>query len=93
VDNAARAIKGSGTVTVTAGRTGSAAVFSVSDTGSGIRRAHLSHIYERFFRGSGAGIGMGLSIVKALVDASGGKIEVRTEAGKGTTFTVQLPEA
>jgi len=92
-DNAARSIKGSGTVKVTAGRSGSAVVFSVSDTGSGIRRAHLSHIYERFFRGTGSGIGMGLSIVKALVDSAGGKIEVQTEAGKGTTFTVQLPEA
>lgn len=90
-DNAARSLQGSGSVTLTAGRAGMLMVFSVKDTGAGIRRAHLPHIYERFFRGTGSGIGMGLSIVKALVDARGGKIEVRTDAGKGTTFTVQLP--
>jgi signal transduction histidine kinase len=66
-------------------------VFSVRDTGTGIRRDHLSHIYEHFFRGAGSGIGIGLSIVKELVDASGGKIEVQTEVGKGTTVTVKVP--
>lgn len=90
-DNAARSIKGSGSVTLTAGRRGGQMVFTVKDTGTGIRRAHLSHIYERFFRGTGTGIGMGLAIVKALVDARGGKIEVQTEVGKGTTFTISLP--
>lgn len=90
-DNAARFIKDSGTVTLSAARAGGMAVFSVRDTGTGIRRAHLSHLYERFFRGTGSGIGMGLSIVKELVDACGGKIEVQSAVGKGTTFTVQLP--
>ena len=66
-------------------------MFSVRDTGTGIRRSHLSHIYERFFRGMGNGVGLGLSIVKELVDARGGKIEVQTETGKGTTFTVYIP--
>ncbi len=91
VDNAARSITGSGSVTITAGRRSGMVVFSVRDTGAGIRRAHLSHIYERFFRGSGTGIGMGLAIVKELVDACGGKIEVQTAADKGTTFIVQMP--
>jgi signal transduction histidine kinase len=90
-DNAARAIKGSGSVTLTAARRDRLMVFSVKDTGIGIRRAQLSHIYERYFRGTGSGIGMGLFIVKELVDAFGGKIEVRTAAGKGTTVTVQMP--
>ena len=90
-DNAARFIKDSGTVTVTAKRSDGLSVFSVQDTGTGIRRAHLSHIYEHFFRGAGSGIGMGLSIVKELVDALGGKINVQTSVGKGTTVTVELP--
>lgn len=90
-DNAARFIKDSGSVTLSATRTGGLVVFSVKDTGTGIRRAQLSHLYERFFRGTGSGIGMGLSITKELVDACGGKIEVQTEVGKGTTFIVQLP--
>ncbi len=90
-DNAARSIKSSGTVSLTASRRNGMVVFSVRDTGTGIRRAHLSHIYERFFRGTGTGIGMGLAIVKELVDACGGTIEVQTEVNKGTTFTVQMP--
>ncbi len=90
-DNAARSIKSSGTVTLFASRRNGMVVFSVRDTGTGIRRSHVSHIYERFFRGTGAGIGMGLAIVKELVDACGGTIEVQTEVNKGTTFTVQLP--
>ncbi|MEK6742810.1 MAG: HAMP domain-containing sensor histidine kinase [Nitrospirota bacterium] len=90
-DNAARFIRDSGSVTLTAGRREGLVVFSVKDTGTGIRRAHLSHIYEHFFRGAGSGIGMGLSIVKELVDAFGGKINVQTTAGKGTTVTVELP--
>ncbi len=90
-DNAARSIKGSGSVTLGAARKGEQVTFSVRDTGTGIRRSHLSHIYERFFRGAGNGVGLGLSIAKELVDACGGKIEVQTETGKGTTFTVQIP--
>jgi signal transduction histidine kinase len=90
-DNAARFIKDSGSVTLTAGRRGGLVVFSVTDTGTGIRRAHLPHIYEHFFRGSGSGIGMGLSIAKELVDACGGKIDVETAAGKGTTVVIELP--
>jgi signal transduction histidine kinase len=91
MDNAARFSKGSGTVTLTAGRVDGGVVFTVKDTGTGIRRAHLAHLYERFFRGAGSGIGIGLSIVKELVDASGGEIEVRTEVGKGTTVIVTMP--
>ena len=91
VDNAARSIRGDGSVALTAVRRGDNVAFSVRDTGTGIRRAHLTHIYERFFRGTGSGVGMGLAIAKELVDACGGTIEAQTEVNKGTTFTVQLP--
>lgn len=90
MDNAAKAVKNAGTVTLSAARKGDQVVFSVADTGTGIRAKHLSHIYERFFRGTGIGIGMGLTIVKELVDACGGKIEVQTEPGKGSVFTIQI---
>ncbi len=90
-DNAAKAVRGTGNVVLSASRSGEEMVFSVRDTGTGIRRAHLGHIYERFFRGTGSGVGMGLAVVKELVDACGGKIDVETAAGKGTTFTVKLP--
>lgn len=91
--NAARFIRDAGSVTVTAGRGKGSMVLSVRDTGTGIRRSHLPHIYEHFFRGAGPGIGMGLPIAKELVDAFGGTIEVKTEAGRGTTVTVELPDA
>ena len=90
MDNAAKAVKNAGRVTLSAARKGDQVVFSVADTGSGIRAKHLSHIYERFFRGTGIGIGMGLTIVKELVDACGGRIEVQTELGKGSVFTVHI---
>jgi len=90
-DNAARSIKGAGSVALSAGRRDDRVVFSVKDSGTGIRRAHLAHIYERFFRGAGSGVGMGLAIAKELVDACGGTIEVQTAVNKGTTFIVQLP--
>lgn len=92
-DNAARSIRESGSVNLSAGRKGEQVVFSIKDTGIGIRRGHLSHIYERFFRGADNGVGLGLSIAKELVDAYGGNIEVQTETGKGTSFTVQIPAA
>jgi two-component system sensor histidine kinase BaeS len=93
LDNAVKAVRDSGSVAVSAARKGEQIVFTIKDTGIGIKRQHLSHIYERFFRGTGTGIGMGLAIVKELVDAGGGQIEVQTKPGEGTTFSVHLPAA
>jgi len=93
MDNAAKAVKDAGSVTLTAVRTGDQMVFSVKDTGVGIRPKQIPHLYERFFRGAGSGIGMGLAIAKELVDACGGKIEVTTKAGEGSVFTVHIPAA
>jgi two-component system sensor histidine kinase BaeS len=93
MDNAVKAVKNAGSVTLAALRKGDEVVFSVKDTGTGIRPKHLSHIYERFFRGTGTGIGMGLTIVKELVDACEGKIEVQTEPGKGSVFTLHIPSS
>lgn len=93
MDNAAKAVKNAGSVTLTAARAGDQMVFSVRDTGIGIRPKQLPHLYERFFRGAGSGIGMGLAIVKELVDACGGKIEVKTKSGEGSVFIVHIPAA
>ncbi len=90
MDNAVKAVKNTGSVFVSVARKGDEVVFSVADTGSGIRTKHLSHIYERFFRGTGTGIGMGLTIVKELVDACGGEIGVQTIPGKGSVFTIHI---
>jgi signal transduction histidine kinase len=71
----------------------------VVDNGIGLSRRALRRIFERFYqvdqtlsRGAG-GCGLGLSIVKFIVDAHGGRIDVRSEVGSGSTFTVRLPIA
>ena len=71
----------------------------VSDSGLGIAPEDLPHLFERFYRADTARShaqgrsGLGLAICKAIVDAHGGRIEVRSEVGQGTTFTVRLPAA
>jgi signal transduction histidine kinase len=71
----------------------------VSDTGMGISRTDQQHVFERFYRSADAndqaiqGPGLGLAIVAAIVEAHGGSVEVKSELGAGTTFTVVLPVA
>ncbi|HEX9050848.1 MAG TPA: ATP-binding protein [Anaeromyxobacter sp.] len=69
-------------------------VFSVSDTGPGIPEEEQPGIFERFRRGAGAryaGAGLGLSIARALVEAHGGRIQVESRAGEGTTMRFTIP--
>ena len=70
-------------------------VFSVSDTGRGIARDDLEHIFQAFTRLSSAqgveGFGLGLAITRQLVDLMGGRIDVRSVEGVGSTFTVEIP--
>ena len=67
----------------------------ISDNGIGISAEHLPHIFDRFYRAdharSSCGIGLGLSIVKSIVDLHHGTISVVSEALKGTTFIIQFP--
>jgi signal transduction histidine kinase len=66
----------------------------VADTGPGIPEREREHLFERFFRGINAaytGTGLGLQICKALVDAHGGEMQVESEVGRGSTFTLCLP--
>jgi len=70
-------------------------VVEISDTGTGIAKDDLLHIFERFYKAdksrSGQGSGMGLAIAKHIVEAHGGEIKVRSEEGKGSTFSFNLP--
>jgi signal transduction histidine kinase len=80
-------------------REGSLVVGKVSDTGIGIAAEDLPRIFEEFFRASNAravsplGTGVGLSIVKRIVENHGGEIQVESELGRGTTFRFALPQA
>jgi signal transduction histidine kinase len=72
-----------------------AGVLSVQDTGAGIRPDEIPRIWERLFRGDQSrterGLGLGLSLVKAVVEAHGGSVQVRSELNHGSTFEVSLP--
>jgi signal transduction histidine kinase len=70
----------------------------VEDSGIGIAAKHIPFLFDQFYRiadGEGTkpkGSGLGLAIVKAIVDAHGGRIDVRSEPGAGTVFSVRLPK-
>ena len=86
-----------GAITVSLEAAGQHARLVVSDTGIGIRRTELPHIFERFHRVDGAkgrsyeGSGIGLALVEELVRTHGGNIAVTSEAGKGAAFCVEIP--
>jgi signal transduction histidine kinase len=91
--NAIDAMPDGGTLTVTAGRAGRWAELAVADTGSGIPADQLERIFEPFFStklGRG-GTGLGLSISHDIIRRHGGDVEVESEPGDGTRFTVRLP--
>lgn len=96
-DNALKYNKKYGTVTVIVGEEEGCAVLTVADTGIGISEEHLDRIFERFYRVDKShsretgGTGLGLSIVKHAVRLHNGAIHVRSDEGKGTTFTVRFP--
>jgi signal transduction histidine kinase len=71
------------------------AVAEVSDNGTGIEADRLSRVFEPFFttKSVSEGTGLGLAICRNIVQAAGGSIDVRTEAGRGTTFVVRLPRS
>ncbi len=86
-----------GGITVAVCKKNNKAIISVKDTGKGIKKEDSSKIFDRFFRGeksrpkTGGGLGVGLTIVKELVNAMDGVITVKSEEGKGTAFVITFP--
>jgi len=87
-----------GRVTLSAKKARAEMELSVADTGIGVAQEALPHLFDRFFQadpsragGEKHGAGLGLAIVKEIVEAHGGKIGVRSQAGHGTMFTIHLP--
>jgi signal transduction histidine kinase len=95
IDNAVKYTSAGGRVDVGVRRDGDRAIVEVRDTGIGIPSDELPRIWDRLFRGDTSrterGLGLGLSFVKAIVEAHGGTVSVTSEAGHGSTFTVALP--
>lgn len=97
LSNAIKFTPRGGTLTMTVARDGNTARLSVADTGIGIPAGEVSQLFGRFFRASTAtksaisGIGLGLTITKAIVEAHHGTIDLESEEGVGTTFIITLP--
>jgi signal transduction histidine kinase len=97
IDNAIKYTPVGGVVTLALVRDGNCARVSIADTGIGIPEKDVAHIFDRFYRVDKSrareqgGTGLGLSISKWIVDQHGGQIQVQSQVGKGSTFTVWLP--
>ena len=97
LDNAVQYTAAGGRITVRAAAGHREVAIAVADTGIGIPHAEQDRIFERFYRvdvprsREAGGTGLGLAIAKHLVEAHGGRIEVQSEVGRGSTFSVFLP--
>jgi len=97
LDNAIKYTPDGGTVLITMNAEKKRAAVTIADTGIGISSEDLPHIFERFYRVDKAhtradgSSGLGLSICHHIAEVNGGRIEVDSQLGKGSTFTVWLP--
>jgi len=91
--NAAQSIERDGLIRVTTRPDEGGVLVSVSDNGCGIPPQHLSRIFEPFFttKPVGKGTGLGMSIAYDIVKKHGGDLQVESEVGRGTTFSIHLP--
>ncbi len=92
IANAAQAMEETGgTLTLTASADDGVVRLAVTDTGPGIAPEHLDRVFEPLFTTKARGIGLGLSVSRALAAANSGRLTVHSEPGRGATFTLELP--
>jgi len=97
VNNAIKYSRESKTIDIEVRREGSKVLVSVKDSGIGIPRGEQKKIFEKFFRGEDSlvhetkGSGLGLALVRHIMEAHGGAVELESTPGKGSTFTLVLP--
>jgi signal transduction histidine kinase len=89
--NAAQAMPQGGTLTISASAPDGSVVIKVSDTGVGIPNEMKGKLFKPLMTSKAKGTGLGLAVVKRIVDAHGGQITYESKVGKGTTFTITLP--
>jgi two-component system, NtrC family, sensor kinase len=91
--NAAQAMNGRGTLTLTTAVVDHSVVTTIADSGPGISKQHLSRIFDPFFttKGQGQGSGLGLTVAKRLIRKFGGDIRIESHEGQGTVCSVTLP--
>jgi signal transduction histidine kinase len=97
IDNAIKYTAPGGRVEVTVSGDATMGVVTIADTGMGVPPSDLPRVWDRLYRGdrsrSERGLGLGLSLVKAVVEAHGGDVVLRSEVGVGSTFEVRLRRA
>jgi signal transduction histidine kinase len=95
IDNALKFTSPGDTVEVRAFEDGANVVVEVADTGPGIPEEEVSHVWEELYRGTGArgvpGSGLGLALVRAIIERHAGEVNLRSRAGQGTVISVRLP--
>jgi len=98
LDNAIKYSPENSIIHLNSKKSGSSVIIAIKDQGFGIEKKDLPNLFDRFYRSNRArskkdtgGFGLGLSIAKDIVDKHNGSINVKSEGGKGTTFTVKLP--
>lgn len=91
VTNAVQAMPDGGTLSVSTRQDGDDVVARVADTGVGISEENMARLFQPFFTTKDKGIGLGLSVTRGLVEGHRGTIDVESQVGAGTTFTVHLP--
>lgn len=91
IKNAMQAMTRGGTLTILTGQTSEEVWISVADTGGGIPQEQLNRIFDPFFTTKKKGTGLGLMIVQRIVRAHGGRIELESNVGRGTTFRIWVP--
>jgi signal transduction histidine kinase len=91
IKNAMQAMTKGGTLTIQTGEGAEGVWLSVADTGGGIPQEQINRIFEPFYTTKKKGSGLGLMIVQRIVRAHGGRIDLESRVGRGTTFRVWLP--
>jgi signal transduction histidine kinase len=92
IGNAVEAMEGNGVLDIEIKAMDTYVAIKVSDTGKGILPEDMTRVFDPFFTTKEKGTGLGLAIVYSIIEKHKGKIEVKSEPGKGATFTVTLPE-